>query len=351
VFFAIPLRDNARSYAVPVVTILLIFTNVLVFVVQCSYLGGIEASAMAWGEIPSRVREGEWWLMFTAMFMHGGFIHLLGNMIALWLFGDNVEWVLGRAKYIFFYLACGLASSGACVVLGYESKLPGIGASGAIAGVMMAYLLVYPRARITSLVFFGFSWWTWATDLWGFRLRNISAIWYIGSWVVLQFVLAWLYLSEGVHMNLGIYAHAAGAIAGGVLVWPLAIRSRFPEADSPERSDEITVPIIGDEGSAGGSDTSRDLEEEMESQRRFAESLPKPAFHDHVLDDMMEKGDLDGALAHAEEMQRMADADDDDMRAAWFAGRADEIKRQKISRDWPRRGPSVPPEQDPRIGI
>ncbi len=128
--------------------------------------------------------------MFTLMFMHANFWHIFGNMYALWLFGDNVEWLLGRFRNFIFYILCGLIASVVTVLLGYESNLPGLGAGGAILGGLAVYLIFYPRARITSLVwydYFSFGH-IYTGKLWP-HIRNISAIWYMvrGSFFSLSF--------------------------------------------------------------------------------------------------------------------------------------------------------------------
>ena len=298
-----PIRDNAPSYAVPLVTVTLILINCYIFYLQLVFPGGFEQSLMTWGEIPTRILKGElvpgttypaWVTMFSSMFMHAGFDHIIGNMYALWLFGDNIEWLLGHFRYAIFYLTCGFLANVVTVYLGYESDLPGIGASGAIAGVMAAYLIEYPRARITSLIFiWPFSLWHAATGQVGFVLRNMSAFWYIGSWVVLQLAFAMGFIAMDVHVNLGIYAHAAGALSGAGLVYLLAIRSRIPSADAPCRTDELTSPIIGDEGDAGGSGDGYvpSLEDEIEQLREERSDSPviasEYAYHDAYLEDLL----------------------------------------------------------------
>jgi membrane associated rhomboid family serine protease len=228
-----PLRDNAPKGAFPVVTIALIASCILVYLWQLTYPGGFEQSLLTWGERPRLIFAGAnvpgtdipaWVTLFTSMFMHGGFMHLLGNMMGLWLFGDNIEWLLGRFRYIIFYIGCGLLASLVTVFLGRESDIPGIGASGAIAGVMAAYVLFYPRAAVTTLVFFG-----------GIHMVNISAMFYIGFWILTQFIGAGALYSSGESVNAGVYAHAAGAAAGFALVYPLLIRARRPGAWEPER--------------------------------------------------------------------------------------------------------------------
>ena len=203
----IPLRDNAPSYTTPVVTLSLILVNFLVFGLQWLYPAGFAQSIMDWGEVPVRILAGQpipgtnfspAWTMLTSMFMHGGFLHIIFNMLALWLFGDNVEWLLGRAKYLLFYIACGLTASGFTIVFGYESEMPGVGASGAIAAVMGAYLLFFPRSRVVTFVpIFLFGW-----------FANIPSAFYLGVWFVSQLLSGLVQLST-----------QQGVIAGGVAWW------------------------------------------------------------------------------------------------------------------------------------
>jgi membrane associated rhomboid family serine protease len=223
-----PLRDNAPKGAFPIVTVLLILVNVWVFYLQLTFPGGFEASLFTWGMRPKLILAGgnipgtdisAWWTILTSMFMHGGLMHIIGNMMGLWLFGDNVEWLLGRVRFILFYLASGLIAGTVTMYLGSSSDLPGIGASGALAGVMAAYLIFYPTAKVTTLLFFGI-----------ITIIDISALWYIGGWIAMQLFQAGALLANGVNINAGIYAHAAGAIAGAILVWPLLLRSRRPGA-------------------------------------------------------------------------------------------------------------------------
>jgi len=315
----LPLRDNAPSYEVPWVNLGLILTCVVVFLWQLTYTGGFEQSLLDWGEVPVRIRAGEmvpgtsvpsWATMFTSMFMHGDLGHILGNMYALWLFGDNIEWILGRARYLLFYLTCGFLASAATVALGWQSDMPGIGASGAIAGVMAAYLVMYPRAKITSLMWIpAFSWIHLTTGSWGYQLRNISALWFLGSWIAFQLALSILAIDGGVWLNLGIYAHAAGAIAGGLLVYTLAVRKRIPSVDHHTKSDELTLPVCGNEGDAGGgTEPVASLQEEMdrirESQSRRRRRLQP--FKDRMVEELLAQNEYNAARSHSLDMLDIA---------------------------------------------
>jgi membrane associated rhomboid family serine protease len=147
----IPLRDSQPSDSRPIVTSALIAVNVLVFLYAVS-LDPFSANHFISGYavIPARFEP---WTLVTSMFLHGGWLHLIGNMWFLWIFGDNVEDILGRSKYLLFYLLTGAAAALAHLVLNPESRIPMVGASGAIAGVMGAYMVKFPRARIVTLIF------------------------------------------------------------------------------------------------------------------------------------------------------------------------------------------------------
>lgn len=335
-----PLRDNAPAERDPLVNWLIIGLCVVVYFIQLAYPGGFQNSLDVWGEIPARILAGEkvpgtdlpaWVTMFTAFFMHGGFLHLLGNMLALWLFGDNLEWLLGRVRYILFYILCGLASSAVTVFLGYESYEPGMGASGAIAGVMTAYLIIYPRARITSLLWIPpFSIAHFYTGTWGFVVRNISALWYIGGWLGLQIILALVLIAGEVHINAGIYAHVAGAAAGALFLWPLLIRDRLPSMDHEAVTAEITAPIFGEEGDGGSGAPQLTPEEEAELRRQSR--LPGrmrgyvQAFRDYHADQLIEQGSLPQALAHCREMLAIAQRQGELHRIAGYEALIEDIE-------------------------
>ena len=146
----IPLRDTQRSYSKPVVTVLLIVANCVAFLYEMS-LGPHARNYLiySYGLVPDHFVPRS---LVTSMFLHGGWLHIIGNMWFLWIFGDNIEDLLGHGKYLLFYLACGVAAGLAHLVTNLGSPVPTVGASGAIAGVMGAYLVKFPRARITTLV-------------------------------------------------------------------------------------------------------------------------------------------------------------------------------------------------------
>lgn len=147
----IPLRSSEPHYTPPRVTLFIILVNVLVFFYELSLGSGWRLNSFIahYGIVPDRLSAAS---VITSMFIHGGFLHILGNMWFLWIFGRGVEDLLGHAKFLFFYLACGIAAAIAHIVLNADSTVPTVGASGAIAGVMGAYLVKFPRARIVTLV-------------------------------------------------------------------------------------------------------------------------------------------------------------------------------------------------------
>ena len=177
----IPLRDTAPVRRFPIVNTVLIALNVLVFLFE-SLLGPDELNnlLMSFGMIPARFWEGggldRWLPLLTSPFLHGGWWHLISNMLALYIFGDNVEDRLGRVRYPLFYIGSGLAAHAAHLLAQAGSPIPTIGASGALAGVLGAYLLLFPRARVLTLVpFFYF-----------LRVVQIPAVIYLGFWFVSQ---------------------------------------------------------------------------------------------------------------------------------------------------------------------
>ncbi len=178
----IPLRDNVPSRRFPVVNIGLIALNVLAFVLQSIALGpdSLHRFALTWGLVPARFWEAldihSWLTVFTSMFLHGGWWHLISNMLALYIFGDNIEDRAGHLPYLLFYLLSGVAGAGAHLAAYAESTIPTVGASGAIAGVLGGYLVLYPRARVLTLV-----------PLFYFvRLIEIPAVIYLGFWFISQ---------------------------------------------------------------------------------------------------------------------------------------------------------------------
>ncbi len=206
----IPLRDTVPSRSFPFVNWLLIVLNVVVFLVILSLRSDAEGFVAALGLVPKRLLTDPqpWELVtpFTSMFLHGGWAHLLGNMLALYVFGDNVEDRLGSGRYLVFYLLCGLVAAFAHVVINAESTVPTIGASGAISGVLAAYVVFYPTSRVITLVLLLFLPW----------FVQIPATIYIGFWFVAQLLNGVLTVVKDQQAMGGVawWAHVGGFLAG-----------------------------------------------------------------------------------------------------------------------------------------
>ncbi len=190
------------------VTYVLIALNVLFFFVE---LGGGDPFIEKWAFVPSRFLSnpiGDFLTLFSSMFMHAGWVHLGGNMLYLWIFGDNVEDRLGHIKYIIFYLVCGLAATFAQLAFSTGSNVPNLGASGAIAGVLGAYILMFPKGSVRVLQ--------------GTRVIQVSALIVIGLWIVLQFFNSVASITSAADTGGVAYmAHVGGFIAGVVLTFLL----------------------------------------------------------------------------------------------------------------------------------
>ncbi len=213
----IPLRDSQPSYSTPYVTIALIVTNVLVFLYTVS-LDPFSRNhfILEYGMIPARFQLID---LFTSIFLHGGWLHLIGNMWFLWIYGDNVEDVLGHGKYLLFYILCGLAASLGQYVFNMDSRVPTVGASGAIAGVMGAYLVKFPHARIVTLVpVFIF-----------FTTFEIPAVLILVYWFVIQFFsgVGSIATSQASQGGVAWFAHVAGFLTGAVLVLIMGRGERY----------------------------------------------------------------------------------------------------------------------------
>jgi membrane associated rhomboid family serine protease len=217
----IPLKDDIRSARFPLVNALLIAVNCLVFLLEAGMGKGVEGLILRQGIVPARMLASggaDWHTIFTSMFLHGGWEHIIGNMLYLFIFGDNVEDAMGHVKYLLFYLACGAAAAWAQILSAPGSPVPTVGASGAIAGVLGAYLVLYPRAGVLTLIPLGFF----------FRIVRIPAIFVLGFWIVLQVVfgLVSLPLAQAASGGVAWFAHIGGFAAGLILVKPLSWRSR-----------------------------------------------------------------------------------------------------------------------------
>jgi membrane associated rhomboid family serine protease len=205
--------DDSSRRSVPIVTYILIALNVLFFLVE---LGGGDAFIMKWAFVPSRFLANpvaDFLTLFTSMFMHAGWLHLGGNMLYLWIFGDNVEDRFGHVQFLIFYLLCGLAATAAQLVFSLDSNIPNLGASGAIAGVLGAYILLFPKAKVSVLQ--------------GQSVIPVPALLMIGLWFILQlFSGVGSVASTADTGGVAYLAHIGGFVAGFVLTFLFRGNSR-----------------------------------------------------------------------------------------------------------------------------
>lgn len=198
--------DDTARRTVPVVTYALIALNLLFFLVESS---GGDAFIMKWAFVPSRFLAdplGDSLTLLTSMFMHAGWLHLAGNMLYLWIFGDNVEDRFGHAKFAVFYLLCGLAATFAQLAFSIGSDVPNLGASGAIAGVLGAYILLFPQGRVRVLQ--------------GQQVIQVPALIVIGIWIALQFFSGIGSIGAAADTGgIAYMAHIGGFLAGFVLTF------------------------------------------------------------------------------------------------------------------------------------
>ena len=221
----LPLSDHNPSRTTPVVNYILIAVNVLFFFWELSLGPNIEHDLFIVSFVPARFWIGPFnpanlLSIVISMFLHAGWLHLGGNMLYLWIFGDNIEDRLGHFKYVLFYLLCGGAATLAHAVMNPSSRIPSIGASGAIAGVLGAYILLFPKARVTTVIpIFMFV-----------TVREIPAMVVLGLWFVLQLFVG--VASIGAEANSGgvaVFAHIGGFIAGMLLIVLLGGYRRTPQ--------------------------------------------------------------------------------------------------------------------------
>lgn len=207
--------DSSRRLA-PLVTIALIVVNAVIFLVE---LSAGDAFIQKWAFVPARfmANPGEDFLtIFTAMFMHGGWLHLGGNMLYLWIFGDNIEDRFGHAKFLFFYLVCGIAATFAQLAFNPSSNVPNLGASGAIAGVLGAYILMFPKQKVNVLM--------------GRGVIPMPALVVLGLWIVLQIFSGIGSIAQTAETGGVAYmAHIGGFLAGLALAFILRGNRGAPE--------------------------------------------------------------------------------------------------------------------------
>ena len=222
----IPLRDDIPSRRLPVISWLLIAANVTVFLYEVALGPALRPLIQERGIVPAEFTGdpgGEALTLLSSMFLHGGWGHLLGNMLYLWIFGDNVEDRMGPLRFLFFYLAAGAAAGLAHIYSQPDSTIPTVGASGAVAGVLGAYLVLYPKARVLTLL-----------PTFPMAMAEIPAVFFLGVWFVFQLFSGALQLSISRGSGgVAFLAHIGGFLAGvvfGVMAARLT-RRRSPEAD------------------------------------------------------------------------------------------------------------------------
>jgi membrane associated rhomboid family serine protease len=232
----IPLKDDVPSKSFPLVTVALIVANVLVFLYEFSLGPHLESFIRSWGATPAffaqmlggtevvnplgdpvRPLVPPFLTLFTSMFLHGGWMHLIGNMWYLWIFGDNVEDAMGKFRFIVFYLLTGLVAGLAQIFISPHSTIPALGASGAIAGVLGAYLILYPKARVLTIIPLG----------WYIQTVRLPALLVLGLWFVIQLFYGLASLpGAGQTGGVAFFAHIGGFVAGLVLVKLFQKRNR-----------------------------------------------------------------------------------------------------------------------------
>jgi membrane associated rhomboid family serine protease len=236
-----PIGDENHAIRLrPFVTWALIAINIVVFLYQLSFTEReLARYYFDWGTIPLEISRGDDLLtLLTSMFLHGGWLHIAGNMLFLWVFGDNVEDTMGHLSFLLFYGLCGLGASGLQVLVDQDSRVPMIGASGAISGVLAAYLVLYPHGRIRTILLIGFAF-----------VVMVPAWAMIGYWIVLQFING--FASLGVNTaetggGVAYFAHIGGFIAGAALVWLFRdkeIQERHQAMREGSRGFERTGPL------------------------------------------------------------------------------------------------------------
>lgn len=227
----IPLRDENPSRTTPWITYVLVVANVVVYVyqIQVQLQGGPQAYASfvtGYGLVPRLLTSPGLWAeatlpapltVLTSMFVHGSLFHLLGNMLYLWIFGDNIEDSMGHARFLGFYLLCGVGAALAQVLVVPGSMVPMVGASGAIAGVLGAYLILYPRAQVLTLVFLFFF----------IRVMYLPAVFLLGLWFLIQVMSA----TGGSGAGVAWYAHIGGFVAGILTIGMFIRESRRPRSE------------------------------------------------------------------------------------------------------------------------
>ena len=214
--------DQGQRNATAIVTIALIGLNVLAFLLELGQgsEGALQSFITAWGVVPGEYSAGRdlpptiplpyWSTLITSMFLHGGWMHLGGNMLYLWIFGDNIERAMGSARFLMFYLICGIVAGLAHIAFSSGSEIPSVGASGAISGVLGGYLLLFPNNRVRVLTRGG--------------ITSVPAILVLGFWIVIQLISQVGSIAQTSEGGVAYMAHIGGFVAGLVLVKLFAVR-------------------------------------------------------------------------------------------------------------------------------
>lgn len=204
-----PLKDENPTEKRPVLTIGLIAINVAVFII--TYLSGaFDQILRTYGMIPSEIAAGkDLHTIFTSMFLHGGFLHVISNVWFLWIFGDNIEDLFGRKKFLLIFFGAGIVASLAHVAVNSGSGIPTIGASGAVAGILGAYVVKYPRAKVVTLLFIFLF----------IQIVKIPALIFLGIWVGMQIVSASVTLVAQIEVTTAYWAHIGGFAAGALMAY------------------------------------------------------------------------------------------------------------------------------------
>lgn len=222
----IPLKDNNPTRTFPFITIAFISLNIVFFLFELGQGENIETFVRSFGCTPYEITTGtdmEPFIffpvrltIFTSMFLHGGWMHLIGNMLYLWIFGNNIEDRLGHLRFIFFYLLAGIIATFAQIIISPFSTIPQIGASGAVSGILGAYILLYPRAKVLTLI-----------PLFYFiRIISLPAFVVLGFWIVLQIINGFASFSYAAQGGIAFFAHIGGFLAGLLFVKPFLIGRR-----------------------------------------------------------------------------------------------------------------------------
>jgi membrane associated rhomboid family serine protease len=213
----LPLRDNIQSNSRPIITYIILGLNISVFIYEISLGTHLDAFIKQFGAVPYNIFNpvglSSYLTLFTSMFMHANLMHIIGNMLFLWIFADNIEDRVGHVVFIIFYLTCGLAGTLLHSVFTPASIIPMIGASGAISGVLGAYIILFPKARISALMpFFLF-----------FRIVQLPSLVFLGIWFLMQFLFG-ISSIRATGGGVAYFAHIGGFLVG--LLWALPFKFR-----------------------------------------------------------------------------------------------------------------------------